>query len=828
MTTSLTLTDASLDGLLARLTLAQKVRLLTGADIWSLHAEPEIGLRAIVMSDGPSGVRGAVWDERDPSLNLPSATALAATWDPELAYRYGAAMAREARRKGVDVVLGPTINLHRSPLGGRHFEAYSEDPLLTAVIADAVVRGLQDNGVAACPKHYVANDFETERFTASVDVSAKALHELYLQPFEHVVTHAGAWSLMSAYSGVGGVTMSESDLLRAPLKDAWGFDGAVVSDWTAVRSLDAAKAAQDLVMPGPGGPWGEALVAAVEAGDIPAATVDEKVRRLLLLAARVGALSLGGAQDGAPSGHEPSPEVDPDAVLLAREVEVRGMVLARNDGALPLLPPDTPAPRRIAVLGQSAVRPRTQGGGSATVVPSRTVSPVDGLRAALPDVDITYATGALAHEGVIPFDLDEVRDPQTGEHGLRARFLAADGAVVLDEVRRSSALMWLGDAPEAAVFELVTDFTPAATGEIELGFATVGHTVLEVDGEPVLEATLGADSDDLAAALMAPPSAAARVHVEGGRAYRLRWRRAIAPVGSGEDVGMASSVGFTAGWRPVVDSPEQLVAEAAALAREADVAVVVVGTNEQVESEGFDRQDLRLPGAQDDLVRAVADANPRTVVVVDAGSPVIMPWRDQVGAVLLTWFGGQEYGNALAEVLVGSREPGGRLPTTWPAAQEDVPVLDVTPRDGVLRYAEGIHIGYRAWLRAGSVPAYRFGHGLGYTSWSYDAVRVVPEGHDVIVRVALTNTGLRRGREVAQVYLERGDSVVERPVRWLAGWAVVAADPGEHVTAEVRVAARAFQHWDAASGAWAAEPGPFTVLVGRDVAADRLAATVVR
>ncbi|MCC2318827.1 beta-glucosidase family protein [Cellulomonas chengniuliangii] len=791
------------------------------------HPEPEIGLRAIVMSDGPSGVRGTVWDERDPSLNLPSATALAATWDPDLAYRYGAAMAREARRKGVDVVLGPTINLHRSPLGGRHFEAYSEDPLLTAVIADAVVRGLQDHGVAACPKHYVANDFETERFTASVDVSAKALHELYLQPFEHVVTHAGAWSLMSAYSGVDGVTMSESDLLRTPLKDAWGFDGVVVSDWTAVRSLDAARAAQDLAMPGPDGPWGEALVAAVEAGDIPAATVDEKVRRLLLLAARVGALAVEGAEDGTPPADEPPAEVDPDAVLLAREVEVRGMVLARNDGALPLLPPDAPAPRRIAVLGQSAVQPRTQGGGSATVMPTRTVSPVDGLRAALPDVDIVHATGALAHQGVVPFDLDEVRDPQTGEHGLRARFLAADGAVVLDEVRRSSALMWLGDAPDAAVFELVAEFTPTATGEIELGFATVGSTVLEVDGEPVLEVTLGADSDDLAAGLMAPPSATTRVHVEGGRAYRLRWRRVVAPLGAGQD-GMARSVGFTAGWRPVVDSPEQLIAEAAALAREADVAVVVVGTNEQVESEGLDRQDLRLPGAQDDLVRAVADANPRTVVVVDAGSPVLMPWRDQVGAVLLTWFGGQEYGNALAEVLVGSREPGGRLPTTWPAAQEDVPVLDVTPRDGVLRYTEGIHIGYRAWLRAGAVPAYRFGHGLGYTSWSYDAVRVEPEGHDVIVRVALTNTGLRRGREVAQVYLERGDSVVERPVRWLAGWAVVAADPGEHVTAEVRLAARAFQHWDAASGAWAAEPGPFTVLVGGDVAADRLAATVVR
>ncbi|WP_066586744.1 beta-glucosidase family protein [Cellulomonas timonensis] len=834
-----TLDDADLDRLLARLTLAQKVRLLTGADFWSLHAEPAIGLRALVMSDGPAGVRGAVWDERDPSLNLPSGTALAATWDPGLAYRYGAAMAHEARRKGVDVVLGPTINLHRSPLGGRHFEAFSEDPLLTAVIADAVVRGLQDNGVAACPKHYVANDFETDRFTASVDVSAKALHEVYLQPFERVATGAGAWSLMSAYNGVDGVTMSENDLLRSPLKAAWGFDGVVVSDWMAVRSLDSARAAQDLVMPGPDGPWGDALVAAVEAEEIPVEVVDDKVRRLLLLAARVGAVELPhGPHPTAGPALDVRPEVDPDAVLLAREVEVRGAVLVRNDGVLPLRPPDAPGPRRIAVLGQAAVLPRTQGGGSATVVPTRVVTPVDGLRAALPDVEVAHATGALVHEGVLPFDLATVRDPETGEPGVRTRFLAADGAAVLDEVRRSSALMWLGDAPEADVFEVVTDFTPTGSGPIEVGFAVVGDTTLEVDGEQVLDAALASESTDLAAALMSPPSATTRVDVEASRTYRLRWRHPLAGLAvTPEGPVTTGALGFTAGWRPVVDSPADLIAEAAALAREADVAVVVVGTNEDVESEGFDRRDLRLPGAQDDLVRAVAAAQPRTVVVVNSGSPVLMPWRDEVGAVLLTWFGGQEYGNAVAEVLAGHQEPGGRLPTTWPAAEQDVPVRDVTPRGGVLRYAEGIHIGYRAWLRSSATPAYPFGHGLGYTSWSYDAVHIVAghdvaghdvAGPDVVARVTVTNTGLRRGREVVQAYLERDESAVERPVRWLAGWAVVTADPGEHVTAEVRVAARAFQHWDVPSGSWAAEPGAFTLRVGRDVTADRLATTVVR
>ena len=274
--------------LLGRLTLEDKVRLLTGRDFWTTWPLEAIGLRRMLLSDGPSGVRGEVWDERDPSLNLPSATALSSSWDEDLAYRYGAVLAAEARRKGVDVVLGPTINLHRSPLGGRHFEAFSEDPVLTAGLAAAYVRGLQDNGVAATPKHYVANDYETERFTASTEVSQRALRELYLLAFEQAAGQA--WLVMSSYNAVNGVTATEHELLTTPLKSEWGFDGVVVSDWTAVRSLASASAAQDLVMPGPQGPWGDALVAAVKEGHLPESTVDEKVLRILRLAERVGAL----------------------------------------------------------------------------------------------------------------------------------------------------------------------------------------------------------------------------------------------------------------------------------------------------------------------------------------------------------------------------------------------------------------------------------------------------------------------------------------------------------------------------------------------------------
>jgi beta-glucosidase len=825
--------EARVEELLAGLTLEQKVRLLTGADFWSLHAEPAVGLRSMVLSDGPSGVRGAVWDERDPSLNLPSATALAATWDPDLAYRYGAAAAREARRKGVDVVLGPTINLHRSPLGGRHFEAYSEDPLLTAELADAFVRGVQDNGVGACPKHYVANDFETDRFSASVEVGEQALHEVYLAPFERTVTGAGTWTVMSAYNAVGGTTMTEHPLLTEPLKGTWGFDGVVISDWTAVRSIASAAAAQDLVMPGPDGPWGPALVAAVESGQVPAEAVDDKVRRILLLAARVGALE-GVAAAVAPAPGAPAPDgvrvptTDAD-IALAREVETRGVVLVRNDGTLPL-GRGADRPRSIAVLGQSALRPRTQGGGSATVVPVETVSPLDGLRAAYPDADVVHVTGALVHDGVLPFALDEVRDPQTGEPGVRTRFLDADGATVLDEVRHATDLMWLGNAPVAHTLEVLTDLTPVHGGPLELGWAVVGRTVLEVDGEVVLDETITVEPKDHGSALMAPPSTSVRVELEAGRTYRLRWTHPLDGIPAMPDGSALPGVGgFTAGWRPVVDSEDALIAEAVDAARAAGVAVVVVGTNEKVESEGFDRTHLRLPGRQDDLVRAVAAVNPRTVVVVNSGSPVLLPWRDDVAAVLLTWFGGQSYGTALADVLTGDAEPGGRLPTTWAAAQDDVPVLDVTPRDGVVRYAEGVHIGYRAWLRAGAEPAYPFGFGLGYTTWSYDAVRVADtDGGDVRVSVDVTNTGTRTGREVVQVYLTRDVTAVERPVRWLAGSAVVTAGPGATVTAEVLVRARAFEHWDVQAHAWATEPGGFTLEVARHAGTTDLTAAVLR
>src|SRR5690242_10142929 len=344
------------DPRVSKLTLEQKVRLLTGEDFWAVPAEPAVGLRRLVLSDGPAGVRGELWDDRDPSANVPSPTALAASWDPERVARIGTLLAAEARRKGVDVILAPTVNLHRTPYGGRHFECFSEDPLLTARIGVAYVEGVQSGGVGATVKHFVANDSETERFTVDARVGERALRELYLAPFEAIVQAARPWSVMAAYNAVNGPTMTESPLLRDVLKDEWGWDGLVVSDWHATRSLDAAAAALDLAMPGPGGPWGDALVEAVRDGRVAEAAIDDKIVRLLRLAARVGALEGVEPAPGAP-GAWPS-----DAVAAElRSTAAASFVLARNHGALLPLGPTL---RRVAVLGPNAAVARTLGGGS--------------------------------------------------------------------------------------------------------------------------------------------------------------------------------------------------------------------------------------------------------------------------------------------------------------------------------------------------------------------------------------------------------------------------------------------------------------------------------
>ncbi|RZU67048.1 beta-glucosidase [Microterricola gilva] len=803
------LTSPFLTELLQRLTLEQKVRLLTGASTWSLHDEPAIGLRAIVVSDGPTGVRGSSFDDRDPSASLPSATSVAASWDRDLVRRLGRLIASEARSKGVDVVLGPTVNLHRSPRGGRHFEAFSEDPFLTGEMGAAYVASVQAHGVATTPKHYVANDSETERMTVDVRAAERTLRELYLAPFERMVDE-GTWLVMSAYNSVDGVTMTENELLREPLKTEWGFDGVVISDWTAVRdTVPSANSGQDLAMPGPDGAWGQALVDAVKDGRVSEAAVDDKVLRLLLLASRVGALEDGPAEVAV------EPWVDADVVALLREAAADGMVLARNDGTLPCAPR---AGLTIAAIGQHAVRPRNQGGGSATVFPSHVVSPLDGLRAAYGDDAVRFAAGLPPQDELRPFPRTALFEERSGDGGVHVRFLDADGAEFATEDFPSGRLTWINDSNvgTAATVEISARFVAARDGEHELGFAGLGLFRFDLDGATVFSGPVLPEAEDFVAALLNPPHRVFTLELREGQSVEL-----LLSYTPQFDVGM-SFAHILLGEKDLFGDPQEELERAVELAATSDVAVVVVGTTEALESEGFDRPSLALPAGQDELVRRVSAVNKRTVVVVNSGAPVAMPWIDEVAAVILAWFPGQEFGSALADVLSGEREPGGRMPTSWAARDEDVPVWNVEPVDGQLAYAEGVNVGYRAWLRqqrqGGAAPALPFGSGLGYTSWELGALEVVGAGEAVVAEIDVTNTGARAGKHIVQAYLSGpGGSAIDRPIAWLAGFAVVRADAGETVTARIPIPVRAFQHWDADRRQWASEGGTFTLRLASSV-----------
>jgi beta-glucosidase len=824
----------SVAAMLAALSVADKVLLLTGADNWRTRGARAIGLRPMVVSDGPAGARGVTLDERIPSSSLPCPSALGATWDTELVTELAAALGAEARSKGIDVLLAPTINLMRTPLGGRGFECFSEDPVLTSRLAVAYVRGLQSAGVAATPKHYVGNDSETERWGYDARIGERVLRELYLAPFEACVREAGAAAVMAAYNKVNGIRMTEhAYLLREVLKGEWGFEGVAMSDWHATRSTMAtALAALDLAMPGPDGPWGEQLTREVAAGALPREMLDDKVARLLRLARRVGALD--GCRPATPSGADGPPCAAPRAAeavttlvdpKLLRRAAAASFVLLKNERAtLPLRPGKL---RRVAIIGPNAIRPATQGGGSATLAPAAASTPAAALAEALAGhAEVTVAPGCLTGQAVPAPAAGSLRDPVTGEPGLRLEFRGGDTALLAAEHRAATTFAWWDGAPpgvgwgESGSIVLLTLFRPEVSGPHLIGAAGVGRLVLTVDDEVLADEATSVPADPVEA-MTRPGEVRAVVTLSAGTAARLRLE--FWPAADGE-----GPLGLRLGIA-VAEDTERLLARAVQAAREADAAVLVVGSAPLAESEGFDRPTLALPGRQDDLVEQVAAVNPATIVVVNSGMPMLMDWADRVPAVIYAWLPGQAIGPALADVLLGRAEPGGRLPVTLPVAERDCPVLHATPRDGVLSYDEGLLIGYRGYDASGVTPRFAFGHGLGYTTWDYEsltaAATALTPGDDLELRAVVRNTGPRPGREVVQAYLA-GPPAPGGPARALAAFATVTAAPGAAVDAVLHVPARAFARWDEQAGGWSWPPGRFVVQAGRSSRDLRLTAAV--
>lgn len=822
-------TDA-LVALAGALTLEEKVALVVGAGLWTTTAIPRIGLRAMVLSDGPAGVRG-VGPDAGTSASFPAPTALAATWDVELADRVGTLFAAEAHRHGVDVVLAPQVNLQRTPVGGRHFECFSEDPLLTSLTTVPLVDAAQRAGVAMCVKHFVANDSETDRTRYVSRVDERTLREVYLPPFEAAV-RAGAWSVMGAYSGVDdGVeaapALEHRHLLTQVLKDEWRFDGAVVSDWVATRSVaGAVRGGLDLQMPGPDGPWGDGLLDAVRAGVVAESELDDKVVRLLRLAQRVGALTSDDDEaDPAPAAIPlPGPE---QVAAQLRALVTASMVVLRDDGLLPLVgtpgvPAAGPAPTRVALIGANAVEPFLQGGGSSMVAPARRAVLADRLADAL-GVPVDVHVGARSR--LVPPDLDLAAcTTPDGTRGLRVELLDADGAV-LDVQEVTTWDGWLREPPAAAAsVRLRAAIRLTEPGLHEIGVGTVGAHRLLVDGVTVSSSEHLVGAEVILDSTVNHP-VPATLTVAGPATVRLD-----ATVQAVHPVGYDSFARALLVHRVPGPSAARLREDAVAAAAAADVAVVVVGTTEEVESEGWDRTSLALPGEQDALVDAVLAANPRTVVVVNAGAPVLLPWLDRAPCVVWGWLGGQEWPDAVADVLAGRAEPAGRLPWTLPARAQDVPVPDAVPVAGVVEYREGVHVGHRSWDLLDRTPAAAFGHGLGWTTWDHVSARLADQTADGSVELAVTvrNAGVRPGREVVQVYVEppEGAPLGERPVRVLGGFAVVDAEPGVTTTVRVPVAVEAFRTWRA--GGWTVPAGTYRLRIGRSSRDLRLALDVVQ
>lgn len=792
--------------LVAQMTTDEKASLTAGGGMFRLAGIERLGIPSWPVTDGPNGARGSslLGTGEATALCIPCGSALGATWDPDLVEELGQALGVESGTKQAAFLLAPTVNLHRSPRAGRNFECYGEDPVLSGRIAAGFVRGVQSQGVGVTVKHFVGNEAETERYTTDSVIDERTLRELYLRPFEIAVREGGALGIMSAYNRVNGEYVNaDRRLLTDILRGEWGFEGVVMTDWfAALETVSGAEAGLDIEMPGGGPSYGTHLAEAVRDGRVPESTLDEMATRIVAVLAQLGLLDREPAEE--------RNEATPDHARLAIRASAAATVLLKNEpvGQRPVLPLDPGALATVALIGPNAHRPQLMGGGSAALRPQYRRAPVDTVREALgPGVEVTSTRGGSIDRGATTMMVPLVAGPDgSGQPVLETidgRDL--DGPVIgtgsLDQTK-----IVFGDAPEgrgkdgySARLRGALLAPVGGTYTFELTVVDEGHFVL--DGEVVCDA-YGQDlprGESFFGSGSVPVVGSAVL--EAGQLHFFEVAMSAAPGLMGAiDVGVRL---------PAEDDP---IAEAVAAAAEADAAVVVVGTNDDWESEGFDRSTIDLPGDQDQLVQRVVAANPRTVVVLNTGGPVHLPWRDEVPAILQTWFGGQGMAEALADVLVGEREPGGRLPVTFPVRQEHAPSHGNFPgSNGVIRYGEGVFIGHRWYQERGLPMAFPFGHGLSYTTFSFGGPTLSTDrfngpGDEVTLSVEVTNTGNRAGSQVVQVYVApppaEDPATPPRPPLTLQGLAKVELAPGESTAATVALPARAFARWHDPDPSW--------------------------
>jgi len=801
--------EEKIEQLLSQMTLEEKVSMAAGANLWHSTGVERLGIPAFKMTDGPNGARG---DARGglTAACFPVGTALASSWNLHLINQVGQALGEEAGSKGAQILLGPTVNIHRSPLAGRNFECYSEDPHLTARMAVAFVRGVQSRGVGACVKHFVCNDSEFERHSMSSEVDERTLREIYLLPFEMVVKEANTWSVMSSYNKINGIWASQSHyLLTQVLKEEWGFQGGVISDWGGSNdTIGCANGGLDLEMPGPAKTMGDDLLKAVQAGNVDEVVLEDKCRRLMRI------LFWSGKFDQ-PEVIEEKSEDRPEHRQLARLAAVESFVLLKNEGTLPL---QMEKLKSIAVIGPNAAVAQIQGGGSSGVNPHYAVTPLQGIQTRCGDqVDVRYAMGCSNHKMVSRLDTKCLR-PDDGDlgQGFKLEFfndLDLDGEVVETSHSKRSEQVWFGefsadvDSTNFSV-RLSAELNPTENGSHHLSLVSSGLSRLYLDNDLIIDNWENQDRGD-AYFGTGSTEVIAEVELTAGKPCQLMVEY------SRRNAGFAA---LRIGYMSIdTDNP---IEKAVEIARDCDVALVFAGLNGDWDTEGHDRNDMEMPGDQVKLIKAVAKANSNTVVLLNNGSSLVMSdWLDQVSAVLECWYPGQECGNAVADVLFGDQDPSGRLTQTFPKRLEDNPAFLNYPGDlGQVRYGEGIFVGYRYYDKKRIEPLFPFGHGLSYTRFEYSELSLPKDHYSSADQIELTikvkNIGDRKGSEVIQLYIKDLYPRLIRADQELKDFAKITLDVGQSEVVRFNLNARSLAFYDPQQKKWLAEPGEYELRVG--------------
>jgi len=826
--------------LLAQMTLEEKIEMVHGelpAPYGFYNAPiPRLGIPALTMADGPAGIRVARQDVNEGKATaLPAPIGLAATWDLTAAKQYGDLLGHEAWATGHNVVLGPELDIARVPVFGRLFEALGEDSWLAGQMAVSYIQGIQRHPVVATAKHYQMNTQEENRFEADAQLDERTLQEIYTPAFEAAVKNGQVGSVMGAFNKVNGMYSCEHrHLLTDILKQQLGFQGWVMSDYEAVHStVEAANAGLDQEMPNEIF-FSDRLREAIQTEQVSVTTLDDKVHRILRTMFAFGLFDQ-------PVQITPFPGQKHGK--LAREIAGKGIVLLKNaDGLLPLASHEVLS---VAVIGADADN-NIAGGGSSVVQPTYFVSILEGIRRCAGDgVRVEYAEGTdpasaaslLPGPPAIPSSvLTPTHFGSEGQvHGLHAEYWTNtrfEGEPALVRIDRqvdlnlgffnygsfnASSLKTPPELTNAISVRWTGNITVPATGKYTLSLTHLGTASLYLDGQLLIEDPgITLETRSVAMHLVAGQPHALRIEYAADRPEQHT------PLpGEVSTSGMIGSK-VRLGWQHPVEAIPPAMQKAAMLARLSDVVVVVV---RDYRNEHADLPSLTLSNEQDLLIQVVAAANPRTIVVLATGGPALMPWLDQVPAVLESWYGGQEQGNALADILFGDVTPSGKLPVTFPRSDHNTPVSEPSQyagRDGfVAHYSEGLCVGYRGYDQFGIEPLFPFGYGLSYTSFAYSELTVEPETSDgtraIQVSFKLTNTGSRTGAEIAQVYLGLPASTAEPPKR-LVGLAKVELEPGE--TREVSVAvdpnsaSHPLSYWNVDQNGWEMASGDYAVYVG--------------